>query len=139
MNKPLPILEARQPSIRSGAGKVLAELIMTNRQGKVTVIQVMDSSTFNRFYFWYFKAGILGRTSNRNNDSGDTVRLEDIPTFLDRHAIRPELMVATFLIKYHDRRAYERLINMSPDELGLTREKINPGRTIEMRSRFLCR
>ncbi len=112
--------------------KPLAELIMTNGLGHITVIRVMENSYFSNFYSWFTR---VGEKPDRISNRSTAPCLEDIPSQINKHALRDELKIVSQHVKYFNRRGYEQRLKMSPDELGLTKEKLPHEFFIALRTR----
>lgn len=108
---------------------VVARLTLTRADGWKTIIEVEAGSTFHSFFKYYKQfrnkrsTKTFLRAANRNNDGNRTARLEDIAGKL---AVIPGMTnpVVKTTIRILRKRDYRRLLNASPDELGLTRSTV---------------
>ena len=108
---------------------VVARLTVTRAVGNVTIIEVYEDATFSNFYHISTQVGKrrstkrLVRVANRN---------EGIQPYYRAHLVQPGLKglaehwqkmpgVASVKVRIIKGRAYRRLINATPDQLGLTR------------------
>jgi hypothetical protein len=111
--------------------QVVARMTVTRKVGVRTIIEVHQDATFSAFYKFYTQEGRrrstkkLVRTANRN---------EGLPSF-GAHQLVPglEILACRWMQMAHvekvqvriiKKKAYRRLINARPDELGMARVNV---------------
>jgi hypothetical protein len=108
--------------------KVVARLTVIREVGCKTIIEVQDDATFSRFYHFYMQEGNR-RSTKRAVRAGS--RNEGIPSYQVLRA-RPGLErladawqkqpgVVSVKLRILRKRAYLKLIDARPDQLGLTK------------------
>ena len=104
--------------------EIVAEIAVTNADGMTTVVSVPADAGFHTFYNWSNQVGMINRRTSRTIGTKGTVRLEEIPDYLTKHAFRPGLRIASSRVQYFDKLKYEELIALPPDQLpgGITKE-----------------
>ncbi len=98
--------------------KVVAELVMTRKDGTVLVVQVQADAGFRDFYRFYIRVDELLRCENRGFNRPRIVHIEEIPEIMDRRAATDGLRIDSWKVTYPDRAGYERLLATPPEELG---------------------
>jgi hypothetical protein len=109
---------------------VVARLMITRSNGWKTIVEVEDGSTFHSFFKYYkqFKnkrsTKELIRIANRNDGGISKPRLENIAEKLSIYQSMSNPVV-TVQIRILKKREYRRLIDATPDQLGLTNTAVN--------------
>lgn len=113
--------------------QVVARLTVIRKNGLRTIVEVEAGSTFSSFYRFYRQVGAKRstkeriRTADRNEgcrwigmQHGQPIGLETIAKRLEFYASQSNPVVSK-KIRIFRKLAYQRLLNVSPDQLGLTR------------------
>jgi hypothetical protein len=111
---------------------VVARLTVTRAVGCKTIIEVYTDATFNSFYRFFTQQGNrrstkqLVRTANRNEGLlpfHQAYRMTPgLEHLADRWSKQPGVTAVT--VRIIKRRAYKRLIQAAPDQLGLTKTSV---------------
>lgn len=113
-------------------GDVVARLTVTRQSGLRTIVEIRSSATFSDFYRFYRQQGArrstkeLLRTSWRNEGIAfgiDRPGLDQIASRLQAFGAQRDPVTKTTL-RIIKRRVYRRLLTCTPDQLGLTKERI---------------
>jgi hypothetical protein len=117
---------------RTSMTKVLARLTVTRKNGARTIVEVRADATFHKFYRFYRQSGskrstkTLIRTASRNEGLNPVNAHQQVPG-LELIALRLRNIqaesnpVESIRLRYFSKRAYRKLINAAPDQLGMTR------------------
>ena len=114
---------------------VLARLTVIRQNGVRTIVEVHAGATFHRFYSYYRQQGAkrstkeMIRTASRNEGLNPVAAHRQMPG-LKTIAVRLLALQATTnpvistKIRIMQARAYKKLINAAPDQLGLTKVSV---------------
>jgi hypothetical protein len=108
-------------------------MTVTREVGNLTIIEVHEDATFSRFYHIFTQVGKrrstkrLVRSANRN---------EGLRPYFQAHLMQPGLErlaehwkkqpgVASVKVRIIKKRAYQKLISTTPDQLGLVKTSVN--------------
>ena len=101
---------------------VVARLTVTRASGRRTIVEVREGCKFASFYHFYLQDGARRSTKKwyRNGSRSEAPNLAAILERMKNFAVESNPVISSKL-RIIERRAYERLISASPNELGLTK------------------